>query len=67
MGWVHRKDTDSKLREEIIRQFDLNIIGIAETHLLHDQSLDIEGYTWFGSNRKNYSHQGKKGYGVLVS
>ena len=64
MGWAQRKDTDSNLlREGIIRQLDLDIIGIAETHLLHDQSLDIEGYTWFGRNRKNIHIRAKKGSG----
>ena len=54
MGWAQRKDTASYLfREEIIRHLDLDIICIAETHLLHDQLLDVEGYTWFGSKRKN--------------
>ena len=32
-------------------------------HLLHDQILDVEGYTWFGSNRKNIHIRAKKGSG----
>ena len=64
MGWAQRKDTDSYLfREEILRHLDLDIIGIADTHFLHDQSLEVEAYTWFGSNRKNIHIRAKKGSG----
>ena len=68
MGWAQLKDTDSYfLREEILRNLNLDKTCIAETHLLHDQSHDVEGYTWFGNDRKNINIREKKGSGVLVS
>lgn len=64
MGWAHKKDTDSYiLRETLIRQLDLDILGIGETHLRRDQVLGMDGFTWFGSNRKGLHKKAKKGSG----
>ena len=64
MGWAQKTDTDTYiLREEMINYLDVVRIGIAETHLLRDQLLEIDGYTWFGSNRKNIHIRAKKGSG----
>ena len=47
MGWAQRKDTDSyMLRKEMINHPDLDLVGIAETHLLDGQELKIDGYAW---------------------
>ena len=64
MGWAQRKDTDSLfLRKEILNHLNLDIIGIAETHLLSTQIIEIEGYSWFGNNRNNIHIRAKKGSG----
>ena len=49
-----RQDTDSfMLKEELLNHLDLDIIGIAESHLLNTQVIEIVGYSWFGNNRSN--------------
>ena len=66
MGWAQRKDTDSfNLRKEMLNHLDLDIIGIAETHLLSGQVIEIDGYSWFGNNRNDIHIRAKKGSGVL--
>ena len=43
---------------------DLDIIGIAESHLRnHDHSLSVDGYTWFGQNREILHVNAKTGSG----
>ena len=64
MGWAHKKDKDSfTLRETLIRHLDVDILGISETHLLNDQVLSVERFTWFGNNRKGLDRKAKKGSG----
>ena len=64
MGWAQRKDTDSFMfRKELLNHLDLDIIGIAETHLLNTQVIEIDGYSWFGNNRSNIHIRAKKGSG----
>ena len=49
MGWAHKSDSDSyKLREDIIIHVNFDILGVAETHLLDDKILQIDGYQWYG-------------------
>ena len=48
-GWT---ECNSKLREEIIRNVNSNIIGISETHLSGDDIIELDGYIWMGKNRK---------------
>ena len=64
MGWAQRKNTDSFfLRKEILNHLNLDIICIAETHLLSTQIIEIEGYSWFGNNRNTIHIRAKKGCG----
>ena len=64
MGWAQGRETDSYiLRKELVTYLDLDIIGIAETHLMNEKLLEIDGYTWFGNNRKNIHIKAKKGSG----
>jgi hypothetical protein len=47
----------------------LDIIGIAETHLLRNNTLSVPGYSWYGGNRTNIhvrSKKGSGGVGVLI-
>ena len=44
---------------------DLNIIGIAETHLLSGQVIEIDGYSWFGNNRNDIQCWQRKILGAL--
>ena len=52
-----------------IHKSNLHILGLAETHLVGQSVVDIEGYTWFGHNRKHIhvrARTGSGGVGVLV-
>ena len=42
---------------------DFDILGIAETHLLNDTVLDLDGYRWFGHNRAIKHKRAKTGSG----
>ena len=42
-----------KLRNECLLSSNLVFIGIAETHLVDNQNINLPGYTWYGQNRKN--------------
>ena len=46
-----------------------DILGVAETHLIQDSTLDLDGYRWFGFNRQNIhcrARLGSGGVGFLV-
>lgn len=48
---------------------DFDIVGVAETFLRLNQSLDLNGYTWFGSNRTEIHHRALRasgGVGFLI-
>lgn len=52
-----------------IHKSNLHILGLAETHLVGQSVVDIEGYAWFGHNRKHIhvrARTGSGGVGVLV-
>ena len=64
MSCAHKSDSDSyKLREDIINHVNFDILGVAETHFLGDQILQIDGYPWYGQNRKNLHKNAKRGSG----
>ena len=42
---------------------NFDIIGIAETHLTGKNTLQLDGYKWFGNNRKNLHVRTKTGSG----
>ncbi len=51
-GWKREKHTDNYIvRHRCIDLCKLDIVGVAETHLLRDEQLKIEGYEWFGNNK----------------
>ena len=63
------KNYNSKLKEGIIYGLNLDIICICETFLVDNECINLEGYQWFGSNRKFLSRRamrGSGGVGVLI-
>lgn len=42
---------------------DLDVIGVAETHLQNNDILSLTGYTWMGNNRTNTHRKAPKGSG----
>ena len=48
---------------------NLHLLGISETHLIGTANIQVDGYTWFGNNRKQLhvrARVGSGGVGVLV-
>ena len=63
-GWNTLVDSDnSSIREKCLLSLDLDVIGIAETHLKNNDVLELTGYVWLGHNRKNTHIKAKKGSG----
>ena len=50
-------------RESCISILELDIIGIAETHLLHSQSLSLQQFAFYGHNRTQLHKHAKSGSG----
>ena len=44
----------------MLNYLDLNIIGIAETHLLSGQVIEIDWFSWFGNYRNDIHIKAKK-------
>ena len=66
-GWS--LDPSHKLRPRVIKALDLDIVCLCETFLRDDMSISIEGYRWFGNNRKSISkraRRGSGGVGILI-
>lgn len=51
------------IKLSIINSLDLDIIGLAETHLTRDNKVEVSGYTWFGHNRSSLHFRARKGSG----
>ena len=51
------------IRKESLEALDLDVIGIAETHLLQNNYIDVEGLKWYGNNRKQIHIRAPKGSG----
>ena len=57
------------MRSQIIIQTNSDIFCVSETHLSKDSNICIEGYTWYGNNRKYQHKKAKKpsgGVGMFV-
>ena len=68
-GWSTDKCSyNSRIRELCIRYKDIDILGIAESHIVGENQLCIPDYTWFGRNRKKHNQAwcGSGGVGILV-
>ena len=46
-----------------MNDLNLDIIGIAESHLKGDDSIELDGYQWFGNNRKALHFRARTGSG----
>lgn len=62
------KSTDNNIiRSSCVINSSLDILGIAETHLLSNNILTLDGYTWFGYNRQIIHKMLEPGQVGLVS
>ncbi|XP_060597076.1 uncharacterized protein LOC132750994 isoform X1 [Ruditapes philippinarum] len=65
-GWT---ENNNDLRCAIIKSIDADIFSICETHLTREKVINVDGYVWFGNNRKNIhvnAVRGSGGVGILV-
>ena len=69
-GFNIDKQSDNFLtRDTIVNHLDLDIIGIAETHLIDNNVINCKNYKWFGHNRTNIhvnAWAGSGGVGFLI-
>ena len=70
-SWSTDLNSDNHiLRSVAVNSLDLDIIGIAETHFRGNGQLEIDGYEWYGQNRRNIHRNAKCGsdcVGFLVN
>ena len=51
------------LRLSCILGSDFDILGLAETHLVGENTISINGYSWYGLNRKKLHRKARNGSG----
>lgn len=58
----------SELKKQICTYDDPNIICVSETHLSHDETMDIDKYKFYGRARSGVENQGRGhgGVGILL-
>ena len=49
-GWTRNND---ELRREIINNLNCDLIGISKSHLVDNETIQIQNYTWMKKNRRN--------------
>ena len=53
-------------RENIVTQLNYDIFAISESHLRPNESITLNGYTWYGHNRTQLSMNVVQGSGGVV-
>ena len=65
-GWKPDVDNDNFiLRSECLLSSDIYILGVAETHLTSRNNLELDGFKWFGNNRKHIHKNARHGSGGI--
>ena len=59
-GWT---DRNRLLREHLVKETDLDILCVTETHLTGNNEIEIDGYKFIGHNRGLLHKQAPKGSG----
>ena len=62
-GWLKVNTDNSNIRNKSVIFSDVDLLGIAETHLRDGDSLELPGYLWFGHNRKSQHVRAMRGSG----
>ena len=69
-GWPRDHDSDKyDFLMSCIKHYNLHVVGMAETHLIGNRVVGVEGYQWFGLNRRQIHVRAKTrsgGVGLLV-
>ena len=62
---LHTTDADKfQSYVQCMKYLKIDIIGVAETHLINNPKLDVTGYKWFGYCHRNMHHKAHAGLGV---
>lgn len=62
-------ETNSVLRESVIRHINADIVCLSETHFMNNAGITMADYHWFSNNRNNIHRRartGSGGCGILV-
>lgn len=63
-GWKLNKNTDNyQVRAECVKHLNTDVIAVVETHLTDVNTLEMNGYKWWGHNRTNLNCRAKSGSG----
>ena len=65
-GWTEAK---AVLRREILLGLNADIICLSETHLIGEETIFVDKYTWYSHNRPRKHiniHKGSGGVGVFI-
>ena len=57
------------IKTECIMSLNLDMVGLADSHLVNKKEMNFEGYTWFGQNRTGLhckARRGSGGIGLLI-
>ena len=69
-GWNSDNFSDNYVvRASCLLSLNLDIVGVVETHLKNDETLEVAGYEWFGQNRKRLHVNARcrsGGVGILI-
>lgn len=70
-GWSKDPQSNNyRIRKAVMDFSCLDVVGIAESHLVGDNELNVPGYVWLGQNRKKLhirAKGGSGGVGFLIS
>ena len=58
-----------ELRGNVVKSLGLDMVCICETFLMNDSTIEVDGYKWFGNNRKLIAKRavrGSGGIGMLI-
>ena len=55
----------NEIKEQRMRQLKLDIIALAETHLIGDSNIILDNFKWYGQNRLNLHRNAKCGSGCV--
>ena len=65
-GWT---EANTVLRREILPGLNADIMCLSETHLIGEETIVVDKYTWYGHNRPRKHvniHKGSGGVGVFI-
>ena len=66
-GWT---DANALLRSEIVKAHKADILSVNESHLSANNTISVDGYRWFGNNRRQTHVNATRtfgGVGILVN